>query len=372
MKSVHRTAPLLALLTSLFLSGCFDSGGGGGTATSSGQLNDNGFSGLSFRTASQVGTTNADGEFRYYPGETVSFRIGDLTLAENVPARRHVTLLEFFPEIRSALQTPTVDAEGLRTHTGTELSLLDNAPVMNMTRLLMSLDWTQGVPEGEGIDIRQRVVDQLNAALPLLDAPIDFNVPTTEFTAGGASPSPANQLLARICFHPEGDELCEPPPTPEQILNAPERPENEAEWDPDVEYRQDLQAKRDRILEAVRTLDEIDNEDARTYLQRELKDITTAVSNRYYLDEDVASHPASDTGIKNVEVKRIGGEIDLGAIEATSTRPEDVTIHAWSWQDAQVDYFVSGGSGGESELLISFRPANTYRWIRKSLRVIIR
>lgn len=372
MKFVHRTAPLTALLSSLALAGCLGGDDGGGTSASTGQLNYNGFSGLSFRTASQSGTTNTGGEFSYYPGETLSFRVGDLVLAEDVPAKPHVTLLEFFPDIRGALQTPTVDAEGLRTHTRTELTLLDNAPLMNMTRLLMSLDWTQGVREDEGIEIRQRVIDQLNAALPLLDAPIDFNVPTTEFTAVGTTPSPANQLLAGICFHPEGDELCEPPPTPEQIQNAPERPENEEDWDPEIEYRQDLQAKRDRILDAVRTMDEIDNEDARTYLRRELKDITTAVSNGYYLDEDVASHPASDTGIKSVRVKRIGDETALAEIEAISTRPEDVTIHSWSWQTAEVDYFVSGSSGGESELVLSFRPENTYRWIRKSLRVIIR
>ncbi|MFO7530632.1 MAG: organic solvent ABC transporter permease [Marinobacter sp.] len=372
MRSVHRTAPLITLLSTLALSGCLGSDDGGATAANTGQINYNGFSGLSYRTASQSGTTNADGEFSYYPGETLSFQIGDLVLAEGVPARPHVTLLEFFPDIRGALQTPTVDAEGLRTHTRTELNLLDNGALMNLTRLLMSLDWTQGVQEDEGIEIRQRVIGQLNAALPLLDAPIDFNVPTTEFTARGTTPSPANQLLARICFHPEGDELCEPPPTPEQIQNAPERPENEEDWDPDVAYRQDLQVKRDRILDAIRTMDEIDNEDARIYLRQELQDITTAVSNGYYLDEDLASHPASDTGIKSVRVQRIGGETTLAEIEAISTRPQDVTIHAWSWQSAEVNYFVSGSSGGESELVMSFRPENTYRWVRKSLRVIIR
>lgn len=372
MKSVHRTAPLFAFLSSLALTGCLGSDDSGGTATSSGQLNYNGFGGLSFQTASQSGTTNAGGEFRYYPGETLRFQVGDLVLADGVPASRHVTLLEFFPDIRGALHTPTVDAEGLRTHTATELNLLDDAALMNLTRLLMSLDWTQGVREDEGIEIRQRVIDQLNAALPLLDAPIDFNVRTAEFAANGATPSPANQLLARICFHPEGDELCEAPPTLEEIQNAPERPENEADWDPNVEYRQDLQSKRDRILEAIRTMDEIDNEDARAYLQRELKDITTTVSNGYYLDEDVISHPASDTSIKSFRVRRIGKAIALTDIEAISTRPEDVTVHAWSWQGAEVEYFVSGASGGESELLVSFRPENTYRWIRKSLRVVIR
>ncbi|MDX1816483.1 MAG: organic solvent ABC transporter permease [Marinobacter sp.] len=372
MKSVHRLSPLALLLSSVFLSGCLGGGGGSDSDPSIGRLNYNGFSGLSYQTASQSGTTDAQGRFRYYPGETLSFKVGNLPLVQGVPAKPYISPLEFFADVRTALQTPIVDDQNLRSHQLTEKQLLYNVPLMNLTRFLMSLDWTQGVREGEGIDIRQRVIDQLNAALPDITGTIDFNVTEQEFTALGATPSPANQLLAKICFYPKDDELCDEPPTQAEIDAAPVRPENEADWDPDVEYQQDLRAKRDRILDSIRTLDEIDNEDARTYLSRELDAITTDFGNRYYLENHVAEYPASDTRIKSVKIEKIAGDTALTDIEAISTRPTDVTIHSWSWQTADVEFFVSGDTGGESELLINFRPQGTYRWIRKSLRVLIR
>ncbi|TNE98270.1 MAG: organic solvent ABC transporter permease [Gammaproteobacteria bacterium] len=372
MRAAHLIRWSFTLSAAILLAGCLDDGGSGGNDANTGRLNYNGLSGLGYQTASQTGTTNARGEFRYYPGETLSLRVGNLALVDSVPAQNYVTPLEFFANVRDALDTPGVDSEGLSTHKLTEQQLLYDNTLSNFTRFLISLNWTENVREGEGLDIRQRVIDQLNAALPTLTAPIDFTVTEPEFTAGGTTPSPANQLLAAICFYPADDELCEDPPTPEEIANAPERPENEEDWDPDVEYRQDLQAKRDRILEAVRTLEDIDEEDARTYLTRELNAISTDVANRYYLDNHVASHPATDTGIKSVSIRKIGGTPALADIEAISTRPSDVVIHSADWQGAAVEYFVSGESGGESELVLSFRPEGTYRWVRKQLRVIIR
>ncbi len=135
---------------------------------------------------------------------------------------------------------------------------------------------------------------------------------------------------------------------------------------------EDLQAKKDRIENAVRTMEDIDTEDAQTYLTRELKAISTTVANRYFLDEDVASHPATDTALKQVAVRKIGGGLALAELEAISTRPQDVQINSADWQNGVVEYFVAGPSGGESELLLSFRPEDTYRWVRKQLRVIIR
>ncbi|AOY87943.1 organic solvent ABC transporter permease [Marinobacter salinus] len=372
MRSVHPIRLPLMLMTALTISGCFEGDNSGSDDTSAGRLNYNGFSGLTYQTASQTGTTDSQGEFRYYPGETLSFRVGDLPLVSGVPTQQHVTLLEFFADLRAALTNPSVDDLGLSTHTITEQQLLDNVPLTNLTRFLISLNWTVNVREGEGIEIRDRVIQQLNASLPYLAAPIDFNVSEAEFTALGQTPSPANQLLAAICFYPEEDELCEDPPTQTEIDNADPRPENEEDRDPDVEYREDLIAKRDRILDATRTLEDIDAEDARTYLSRELKAISTTVANRFYLDEDVASHPASDTSIKTVRVRRIAGSAQLADVDAISTRPGDVVINATNWQSAQVEYFVAGNAGGESELILSFRPENTYRWVRKPLRVIIR
>ncbi len=372
MRSVHRIRLTFTLLGALALSGCLDDDGGSGDDTSKGQLNFNGFNGLSYQTASQSGTTNAAGEFRYYPGETLDLYVGNLLLAEDVPAQEYVTLLEFFPDIRNELETPLIDDEGLRTHTLREDQLLDRVALNNLGRFLIALNWTGSVREGEGIDIRTRVVEQLNAALPGLSAPIDFNVSAPEFTALGSSPSPANQLLAEICFYPEGSPLCDPPPTQEEIDNAPPRPENEEDIDPDIVYSEDLAAIRSQIIDSIRTVAGIDDEEVQTYLSRELKAISTTVANRYFLDEDVASHPATDTALKQVAVRKIGGGLALAELEAISTRPQDVQINSADWQSGEVEYFVAGPSGGESELLLSFRPEDTYRWVRKQLRVIIR
>ena len=376
MRSAHFKSALLPLISffalTFLLTGCFGGDGSGGDDGSrTGQIMPAGVSGLTYSTASRNGTTNANGRFNYYPGERLSLRVGNLELAEDVPVRPVVTPLEFFPDLRAALEIPGTTDEGLQSHRITEQQLLQNVPLINLTRFLLALNWSLNLSNGEGIDIRDRVITQLNAALPNLDAPIDFNVPENEFTAGGDTPSPANQLLTGICFYPADDELCEDPPTEEEIAAAPERPEDEDERDDDIEYREDLENKRDRILNAVRSLEDVDVEDAEGYLTRELDTISTQLANRYYLDDYVAEFPASDTAIKTVRVRRIAGQPELDTIEAISTREQDVFVHSFSWQAASVEYFVAGESGGESELLVNFRPEGTYRWVKKQLRVII-
>ncbi len=370
MRAVHSLRLSLLLITTLAVSGCFDGDGSNGDGTYTGRLNYHGFSGLSYTTASQTGTTNQWGEFRYYPGETLSFKVGNLFIADDIPAQEFVTPLEFFANLRAALKNPSVNDQGLTTHTITEQQLLDDVPLNNIVRFLMSLNWTEGVREGEGIDIRPRVIRQLNARLPDLTGPIDFSTSTVDFTAAD---SPANQLLASICFYPADDELCEEPPTQADIDAAPIRPENEDDWDPEVEYQQDLEAKRDRIIDSVRSMDDIDADDARTYMTRELKGISTLIANRYYLSPHEVHHPASDKSIKTVKILRIGGSPQLAEIsEPISTRPDNVAVNATDRQAAEVEYYLRRGTPqGESELVMSFRPEHTYRWVQKSLRVII-
>ena len=372
MRSAHFKSALLPLVSVLFLAGCLDSdGGGGGDDSETGQIMPAGISGLSYTTASRNGTTDSEGRYRYYPGETLSLKVGDLELASGVPVRPVVTPLEFFPDLRAALQIAGTTDEGLQSHRITEQQLLQDVPLINLTRFLLALNWSLNISDGEGIDIRTRVVNQLNTALAELDEPIDFTVPKDEFEAAGNTPSPANQVLSRICFYPADNELCEPAPTDEEIAAAPERPEDEDERDEDVEYREDLENKRDRIMNAVRSLEDADVDDARNYLTRELDAISTQLSNRYYLNDHVVTLPATDTTIKTVNVRKIAGEPQLGEIEAVSTREQDLVVHSFDWQAASVDYFVAGESGGESELLVNFRPEDTYRWVKKQLRVVI-
>ena len=36
-----------------------------------------------------------------------------------------------------------------------------------------------------------------------------------------------------------------------------------------------------------------------------------------------------------------------------------------------MEYVVDGPTGGESEILVNFRPEGTYRWVRKQIRILI-
>lgn len=106
-----------------FLSSC--SGGGGGsaggggggvTSVSYGVFLDAAVEGLNYSTQTQAGLTAAGGVFKYVPGETVTFSIGDIPLGSATA--------------RPALTPVDLVTSGSVTH----------QKVTNMTRLLMSLD----------------------------------------------------------------------------------------------------------------------------------------------------------------------------------------------------------------------------------------
>jgi hypothetical protein len=374
MKSVHLKTASFLLMSALLMVGCLDGdGSGGGDGSKAGKITPTGISGLSYQTASRSGTTGDKGQYRYFPGETLSLSVGNLELVTGVPVEPVVTPLEFFTFEREALKIAGTSDEGLQSHRITEQQLIESSDsVMNLTRFLLALNWRLRTNNDEGVEIRQRVIEQLNAALPLISDPIDFTVSRGEFAfENDDTLSPANQLLAEICFYPPGDELCEDPPTQEMIDNALPRPEDPEDRVEDVEYSEDLQSKRDRILKSIRTIDDADVETAVSYLTRELDILTTQLGIRYYLNEFVADFPQSDTSIKTVNVRKIAGTPELADIEAISTRDQDVAVHSFGWQSASVDYFLVGDSGSEAEILVNFKPSDTYRWVKKSLRVIV-
>jgi hypothetical protein len=374
MKSVHLKTASFLLMSSLLMAGCLGGDGGSdGDGSQQGKITPTGISGLTYQTASRNGTTGSKGQYRYFPGETLRLSVGDLELATGVPVEPVVTPLEFFTTERAALKIAGTTDEGLQSHRITEQQLIQSSDsVMNLTRFLLTLNWRLRTQDGEGVEIRNRVIEQLNAALPQISEPIDFSVSRGEFALEeDETLSPANQLLAEICFYPADDELCEDPPTQEKIDNALPRPEEPEYRIEDVEYSEDLRAKRDRILKSIRTIDSVDADTAEAYLSRELDILTTELGIRYYLDEFVADFPESDTSIKTVKVRKIAGTPELADIEAISTRDQDVAVHSFGWQSATAEYYLVGDSGGEAEIFVNFKPNNTYRWVKKSLRVII-
>lgn len=92
-----------------------------------GVIVDSAVAGLHYSTASAGGTTNQDGEFNYQDGETVTFSIGDLQFPA-VTATDVITPLSIF-----------------------QTSDVNNTAVVNMARLLQSLDYNGDPSDGISI-----------------------------------------------------------------------------------------------------------------------------------------------------------------------------------------------------------------------------
>ncbi|MDF3014580.1 MAG: hypothetical protein K0Q78_2784, partial [Cellvibrio sp.] len=108
--------------------------------------------GISYRTPTQAGVTNAQGEFNYLPGETVTFSIG-------------------------ALEFPPLPAKSLVTPLDMAQSLNPASPVvLNIARLLQSLD-VDGDP-ANGISI--------SPAAALAATQVDFNLDLAQFASSTA------------------------------------------------------------------------------------------------------------------------------------------------------------------------------------------
>ncbi len=117
-----------------------------------GVLVDSFVAGIGYRTPSQSGVTNAQGEFNYLPGETVTFFIGTLEFPP-IPAKPLVTPLDMAQSLNPA------------------------APVvLNIARLLQSLD-IDGNP-ANGISISPTAT---TAATP-----VDFSLDLTQFASSPA------------------------------------------------------------------------------------------------------------------------------------------------------------------------------------------
>lgn len=90
-----KTSLLAAAVSLLAACGGGDGGSGAGGATGSavGTLTDSPVAGVSYRTSSGItGLTDASGHFRYNPGDTVTFKIGELTLGAVTASGSNATI----------------------------------------------------------------------------------------------------------------------------------------------------------------------------------------------------------------------------------------------------------------------------------------
>lgn len=363
----------------LALAGCSGSDGDGDGDLRTGTLFTEGVENIHYETRSQSGTTNEDGEFRYRPGETLTFRVGNLVLAENVPAAPFLTPIDFTAEARRQLHSGGTDEEGLETHRGIEEDLAENnAIAINITRLLSALaEQDNPGSSEETLEITQRTIDQLNSYLADDSNPrIDFSVSTESFsrpdtisednreddTGDLIDPSPANRLLDSICFAPEGDELCEAPHTQSEIDNA------------SGERQEELSDERSSILNARRTLEGATTGNAIEFLSQDTLDFRNDLATAFYPEPGTLTISPSDGRIRTVAIKRTGSSgFSLKRLEAKA-EGTGWAIHSVDRQEGTVEFYRNTSRPAESgTILVNFKvdyPGfDNYRWFRKNLLV---
>jgi len=162
--------------TLILLSAC-SSGGGGGNSTAvgsdsfeSGRINSITISGIGYQTESQAGILDEDGRFRFQPGETITFLLGDNVIA-TLAAERQIALLDFLQA-----ELPET-AEALLRETGPLHDVTDFDRGINRVTLLSALDQD---PNVSGIQLGD-THNQLKSNKVVYD----FDVPMAQFTSLG-------------------------------------------------------------------------------------------------------------------------------------------------------------------------------------------
>jgi len=309
---------LLSLLSAFALAGCdsdsndntSDSGGddntGGTVQTETGVFLDAEVGNIDFETETQSGTTNDAGEFEYQEGEQVTFSIGELLF-------------------------PAADAQATVT------------PVVNMVRLLLSLDVDQDPSNGIGIP---------ETAADVATSDIDFYVTVEEFennasvqsfvTNAGQDTAVDGLVTAEEAVAHLSETLEEAGATPPSIVGA---------W---------YETERDEDYEAVTDVFLAFRDDG-YYYEIEVENVDTGSGYEYgtysyelrKLTGEVIADTNGDAGLSDAgEVTvNVGGSTmvivpSTDGLESTFTRIESDSSIVGGWQ-------LNDGSG--EEVLFIFR-----------------
>lgn len=135
------------LVATISLSGCSDGRSSSGPDYQTGVFIDSAVEGVAYSTPTEAGVTNSAGEFRYQPGETVTFTLGSVELGQ-VAAASEITIFDLagMTEIPQGYDN-FVDAVYASDGSATPLSR-----ATNMAVLLQSLDADANPDNGITID----------------------------------------------------------------------------------------------------------------------------------------------------------------------------------------------------------------------------
>jgi hypothetical protein len=154
----------------LFVLGSCGGGGGSSNPPSTGVFVDSPVINIDYRTETQNGVTNSRGEFKYHPGETITFFIGDL---------------EFPPVLAGERVTPLDMAD---------TDDITHPMVINIARLLQTLDKDGDPTNGITIaDAASAAAVQLDFDIPL--ATFELSNAVITMISNGGQDDPSSELI---------------------------------------------------------------------------------------------------------------------------------------------------------------------------------
>jgi len=316
------------IMCAYLLTGC-NGDGGNDNDTQVGYLTFHGIRGLSYETQSQSGITGNRGEFRYYPGETITFRLGSIVLARDVPAKERLSPLDLEPAHEAELYHGVM-VNGLSTHKPVESELVRaDHNLINIYRLLLSIDIDDD--EKTGIYIRDETLDEI-AAYPI-EEPINFNKQPSDFGNSSVITAPENLFVWALCFRYGRDRQCTDPYDGRNI-------------------------KSENI--------------AISYMQDQLDIISDAMNANFYLSPYTFEIAPDDRSLKTVSVLSHRNKWKVGELEAITSDESVVAIHNIDTANQQVTFYnVSSETVAEATLTLNIRVEGDYRWHQKPLKVRI-
>lgn len=397
---------LSAISLIFILAGCSDDGGSDDPTLRTGQLLYSGIDGLSYQTATLEGKVNKDGRFTYRTGETVAFWLGDVPLAEGVPAKEFITPMEFTVNGRSRLETGDV-INGFSTHKVAEEEVAAYQYQNNLTRFLQLMD-VNLEPENilnQAITISDRSIEQMNTQLLTLSPPLDFDIPISKFEENTAKPvfvdgecpadgvtaetpvvpptdsknkkSTVNILLDEICFFQEGDIRCEAPPTQAEIDCAPNKFDEDGNLLEGIDeslvsyYKEDLKNQWNAIINSGTSTTLKSSDSTKELIIYESSLIYKETGARIFFSQYDDTVKEGDVAQRTISIHSEDSGFVISAMEVESQNDRIARVDGFSETGKTFSYSPVGVSGEETTIFLNIKLEGDYRWYRKNYRIII-
>ena len=331
----------LAITLALMVTAC-SGGGDSGSSDSSktGYLTFDGIAGLSYRTASKSGVTDKYGRFKYKSGETITFYLGDIIFAQDIPTKPYITIIDFDPDLVDTIDQGTL-VRGLTDHTPLVEDAAEETHIVNMTRLLNGLSYPpSNQPDNEALIVISAEARSAVEAYTF-SSPIDFYEDTGEFGDPELPDDVENVFINDICLAVEN-----------------------------------IQCRNDSVKEMPSV------EQAETFATYQNVEITDLIASKVFLSPSILEINATDEKIYKVSISAVGYSLNITDLEVKSTDelpdsdgnfpdpPRSVAgVQFASADNKNFGVYATGEPGQETSVVANFKLAGDYRWFKKTLRV---